>query len=85
MARQARVSTFAHRAARSVLPLVAILLAASPAWALDVTVPIGLDTAFVRRALVAQVFADPGEKAALWNDGRAKLRLRPKGVSPSLS
>jgi hypothetical protein len=54
---------------------VAVLLAAAPAWALDVTVPIALDTAFVRRALVAQVFTEPGEKAALWNDGKGCGRL----------
>jgi hypothetical protein len=69
------VSTFAHRAARSILPLATVLLAAAPASALDVTVPIGLDTAFIRRALVAQVYTEPGEKAALWNDGKGCGRL----------
>ena len=68
------MSTFAQRAARSVLVL-AVALGAAPAWALEVAVPIALDAAFVRRALVAQVYTEPGEKAALWNDGQGCGRL----------
>ncbi|MBI4517234.1 MAG: lytic transglycosylase domain-containing protein [Deltaproteobacteria bacterium] len=50
------------------LLLIAILLA-SPAWASQVSVPVRLDLAFVRQALVQQIYTEPGEKAAIFDDG----------------
>jgi hypothetical protein len=55
------------------LSLAALL--ASDAAAREITVPVRLDVAFLRRALVAQVFTEPGEKAAVWRDTTGCGRL----------
>jgi hypothetical protein len=48
---------------------LAPLLCATLSYAREVTVPMRLDLAFVRQALVQQIYTEPGEKAALWDDG----------------
>ncbi len=49
--------------------VVAALAGVAPSgWAHEVAVPVRLDLAFVRQALVSQVYTAPGEKAA-WDDG----------------
>ena len=53
----------------SVGALLTLCLAAGQGAAREVTVPIRMDLAFVRQALVQQLYTEPGEKAALWNDG----------------
>jgi transglycosylase-like protein with SLT domain len=57
-----------------VLPVLAVLVGIGAA-ADEVTVPVRLDTAFLRRGLVEQVFTEPGEKAAVWRDGAGCGRL----------
>jgi hypothetical protein len=54
---------------KTLFSITAILLLTTSAWAREVTVPVRLDLAFVRQALVAQIYTDPGEKAAIWDDG----------------
>jgi hypothetical protein len=56
------------------LPVLAVALA-SGAAAREVMVPVRIDVAFLRRALVEQVFTEPGEKAAVWRDGAGCGRL----------
>ncbi|MGH8587790.1 MAG: hypothetical protein ACREXX_00180 [Gammaproteobacteria bacterium] len=51
--------------------LVAVLMSAVLAGAVaaeEVAVPLRFDLAFVREALVAQIFTEPGEKATVWRD-----------------
>jgi hypothetical protein len=62
---------------RSTLRLLSVLTVflASDAAAHEVTVPVRLDAAFLRRALVTQVFTEPGEKAAVWRDTTGCGRL----------
>jgi len=55
--------------AARVLVAAVILVASRPASAYEVSVPVRLDTAFVRQALVAQLYTEPGEHAAVWKDG----------------
>jgi hypothetical protein len=49
--------------------LTAVLCLASPALARPVTVPVQLDAAFIRQALLAQVYTGPEHSARLWDDG----------------
>lgn len=55
-----------------------MMLTALPAWARQVEVPLQFDHAFIRQALVAQVYTGPNEKALLWHDGTGcgYLKLR---------
>jgi len=46
-----------------------VLAAGAPARAADVAVPVVLDFAFLREALVTQLYTEPGERAAIWDDG----------------
>ncbi len=50
---------------------VALLLLAfaTTATAREVSVPMRLDNAFIRRALLSQVYTDPNQTAVLWDDG----------------
>jgi hypothetical protein len=56
------------RARGSLLAL--LLAAATAAGAEEIAVPVRLDTAFVRAALVSQLFTGPGETAPVWRDER---------------
>ncbi len=49
--------------------LIAFLQLAAPALARPVTVPVALDHAFLRQALIQQVYTDPDQTARVWNDG----------------
>jgi hypothetical protein len=48
---------------------IAIFLSASAAFARPVMVPLKFDVAFVRQALVTQIYTLPGEKASVFDDG----------------
>jgi hypothetical protein len=56
---------------------------ATPAWGRQVDVPLRLDHAFIRQALVDQVYGGPDKKVVLWDDGTGCgfLRLWDPGVS----
>ncbi len=49
--------------------LIAFLQLAAPALARPVTVPVALDHAFLRQALIQQIYTDPDQTARVWNDG----------------
>src|SRR5262249_24399922 len=51
-------------------PAAPFVSSTATAGAYDVGIPVRLDTAFVRQALVAQVYTEPGEHAAVWRDGK---------------
>ncbi|MBI2565532.1 MAG: lytic transglycosylase domain-containing protein [Candidatus Schekmanbacteria bacterium] len=57
-------------ATRSLPTLTIVLLLLAPAQAKVIEVPILLDHAFLRRALVEQVFTGPGATARVWDDGQ---------------
>lgn len=63
--------------------LLVVLTTAFSAAAREVQVPIQFDHAFIRQALVAQIFTAPGEKALLWDDGTGCgfLKLREPAVN----
>jgi len=67
---------------RATLVCVILLSCAASARARQIDVPLRFDHEFIRQALLAQVYTEPGGKAVLWDDGVGcgYLKLRDPSV-----
>lgn len=68
-ANPARVGAALRRKLRALAAAASLLASEGAARAGEVVIPVRLDLAFLREALVAQVYRDPGETARLVDDG----------------